>query len=199
MLVTGFGTPLLFTWLGYVPFISGFLRKLKPYLAWPSTIGTYYVRPLPYLLGNAPTVGQSLSIGMFIILNIILTSANYQSRQPSAWYSSRWREIMAYVLCRSGNFAYIMAPLIFLFGGRNNILLWLTNWSHSTFLVLHRWIARIFAVQALLHSILAVVLYKAEGTYDMEATMPYWIWGIVATLCVVVLTFDTGLYIRSLS
>ena len=106
---------------------------------------------------------------------------------------------MAYTLYRTGNFAYIMSPLIFLFAGRNNILLWLTNWSRSTFLVLHRWIARVFAVQAILHSLLAVALYKAEGTYDEEVSAPYWIWGIVATVACVLLTFGSGLYVRNLT
>jgi hypothetical protein len=78
MLYTGFTVPILFTWLGYVPLLSGLLRKLKPHLPWPSTIGTSVVRPLPFLLGNAPTVGQSLYIVMFIILNIILTAISYR-------------------------------------------------------------------------------------------------------------------------
>lgn len=197
ILVTGFGTPIILTILGHVPGISELLRKLKPYLVWPSIIGTYQVRPLPYLIGNAPTVGQSLYVAMFVILNIILTSVNYQSRQPNGWYSTRWREVMAYVLWRTGNFSFIMAPLIFLFGSRNNILLWLTNWSHSTYLVLHRWVARIFTLQVLLHSIVGVVLYKEQGTYDEEVKMPFWIWGIVATLCCVILCFGSGLYVRS--
>lgn len=197
MLVTGFGLPIVLTMVGYVPFVSGLIRKLKPYLVWPSTIGTYQVRPLPYYLGNAPTVGQTLYVVLFVILNIIFTSVDYHSKQPNAWYSNRWREIMAYVLYRTGNFGYIMAPLIFLFSGRNNILLWLTNWSHATFMVLHRWVARVFCVQVLLHSIIAVVLYKDEKTYSTEVSKPYWIWGIVATLMVVVLTFGSGLYVRS--
>ncbi|RWQ95331.1 hypothetical protein C8Q69DRAFT_492174 [Paecilomyces variotii] len=170
ILVTGFGTPIVLTWAGYLPFLSTIFRKLKPYLVWPSLIGTYQVRPLPSLLGNAPTVGQTLYILIFLILNIVLTAVNFQSRQPNAWYSSTWHEIMAYVLYRAGAFA-------------NNILLWASNWSHSTFLVLHRWVARIFTLQVLLHSIIAVILYKAEGTYGEAAKSPYWIWGIVATLC----------------
>jgi hypothetical protein len=196
MLVTGFGTPIVLTALTYLPFFSKLVTKAKPYLVWPSTIGTYQVRPLPYLLGNAPTIGQTLFVVMFVILNIILTAVNYHSRQPNAWYSDTWREIMAYILYRTGNLAYIMSPLIFLFAGRNNILLWLTNWSHSTFMVLHRWMARVFAVQVILHSIIAVILYKAEGTYDAQVKAPYWIWGIVATLCVVILTFGSGLWLR---
>jgi hypothetical protein len=31
--------------------------------------------------------------------------------------------------------------------------------------------------------------------YSMESVKPYWIWGIVATLCVIVLCFGSGLYI----
>ncbi|KAJ9192847.1 hypothetical protein DTO164E3_7993 [Paecilomyces variotii] len=197
ILVTGFGTPIVLTWAGYLPFLSTIFRKLKPYLVWPSLIGTYQVRPLPSLLGNAPTVGQTLYILIFLILNIVLTAVNFQSRQPNAWYSSTWHEIMAYVLYRTGAFAYIIAPLIWLFAGRNNILLWASNWSHSTFLVLHRWVARIFTLQVLLHSIIAVILYKAEGTYGEAVKSPYWIWGIVATLCCVLLTFGSGLYLRS--
>ena len=33
----------------------------------------------------------------------------------------------------------------------------------------------------------------------MERTKPYWIWGIVATLCVVVLAFGSSLYVRRFS
>lgn len=174
-------------------------KKLKPYLIWPSTIGTYHVRPLPLRLGNAPSIGQSLYIGMFLILNIVLTSVNFQSRQPNAWYSNTWHEIMAYVLYRTGAFAYIMAPLVWLFALRNNLLLWLTSWSHSTFMVLHRWVARIFTLQVVLHSIVSVVLYGVEGTYDTEVKAPYWIWGIVGTVCCVIITFGSGLFVRSYS
>ncbi|KAI1843339.1 hypothetical protein JX266_010513 [Neoarthrinium moseri] len=197
LLVTGFALPIFCTILGSLPLLSGLSAKLKPYVIWPSVIGTYHIRPLPYLLGNAPTLGQSIYISLFVVLNIILTAVNYQSKQPNAWYSTQWGEIMAYVLWRTGALAYIIAPLIFLFAGRNNILLWLTNWSHSTFLVLHRWVARIFAIQAILHSILAVVLHKHNETYDVQVSQPYWIWGIVATLCTVILTFGSSLHIRS--
>jgi predicted Na+-dependent transporter len=120
MLVAGVGTPILLTVLAYAPITSSLIRRLRPYLVWPSTIGTYQVRPLPYFLGNVPTVGQSLYIAGFILLNIIFTAINYQSRQPNAWYSTKWREIMAYVLWRTGALAYIIGPLIFLFAGRNN-------------------------------------------------------------------------------
>ncbi|KAK6538170.1 hypothetical protein TWF694_011052 [Orbilia ellipsospora] len=197
MLSVGFGLPIIITYLGYFSFFSKIIRKAKPYIIWPSTIGSYHIRPLPCLLGNAPNLGQTLYVVLFLILNILFTCIGYESRQPNAWYQNRYFEILTYVMYRTGTFGYILAPLVFLFGGRNNFLLWVTNWSHSTFLILHRWIARIFALQALLHSVLAVYDYKREGMYTMESTKPYWSWGIVATLAVVVLTFGSQLFIRS--
>jgi hypothetical protein len=77
MLVTSFGTPIVLTWFRYLPFLSALFRKLKPYLTWPAVIGTYQARPLPFLLGNALIVGQTLYVLMFLMLNIVLTSVNY--------------------------------------------------------------------------------------------------------------------------
>ena len=193
----GFGTPIVLTWLNYVPYISGLFRKLKPFLVWPSTFGRYHVQPLPYLLGNAPTRGQALYVALFVVLNVIFTAVDYRSRQPSAWYANQYYEIMAYVFYRTGALAYIFAPLVFLFAGRNNFLLWMTNWSHSTYILLHRWVSRVFTFQAILHSILAVILYKDEGSYSSMVSEPYWIWGIVATIAAVILTFASGLYVRN--
>lgn len=191
LLVTGFGTPIILTWLGYVPYISSLLDKVRLYMVYPSIVGTYQVRPLPYLLGNAPTVGQGLYVIMFFILNIVLAAVNYESKQPHAWYATQRKEITAYIFYRTGVLAFVLAPLVILFSSRNNILLWMTNWSHSTFLLLHRWLARIFALQVLLHTLLALPLY-----YPMEAKKEYWIWGAVATVAVMILAVGSGLYVR---
>lgn len=172
--------------------MSGVLSKMKPYLIYPSIFGTYQVRPLPYLLGNAPTVGQSLYIIMFFILNLILTAVNYKPKQPHAWYATQAKETQAYIFYRTGTLAFVLAPLVLLFSSRNNILLWMTNWSHATFLLLHRWVARIFALQVLLHTLLALPLY-----YPAEAKKQYWIWGAVATIAVMILVTASGLYVRS--
>ena len=174
--------------------MSKFLAKIKPYLLYPTILGTYHIRPLPYRLGNAPTIGQGLFIGTFSILVLVLTTVNYESRQPHAWFATQRQEITAYVFYRTGTLAFALAPLVFLFASRNNILLWMTNWSHSTFLLLHRWVARLFALQVLLHSLLALPLY-----YPQRAQTQYWIWGSLATVAVMVLVLGSGLYVRKLA
>ncbi|KAH0536625.1 hypothetical protein FGG08_006519 [Glutinoglossum americanum] len=196
ILVTGFAIPIVLTCLGYLPYMTGILERVKPYLVYPSAIGTYQVRPLPYLLGNAPTIGQSLYVALMVILNIILTAVNYRSTQPHAWYANQHQEVMAYVMYRTGTIGFALAPLVILFSCRNNILLWLSNWPHSTFMLLHRWVARIFGIQVLLHSILALALYRDTGEYPAVEKLKYWIWGAVATVAVSIMLVASGLYVR---
>lgn len=179
--------------------MSGILDKLNPYLVYPSIFGTYQTRPLPFLLGNVPTIGQSLYIILMVILNIVLTSVNYNSTAPAqhAWFATQRIEIMGLIFYRTGVFALALAPLTLLFSSRNNFLLWITNWPHSTFILLHRWIARLFALHVLLHSILALFIYK--DTYSTELKQPYWQWGIVATVFVSVMLVASVLFFRRAS
>lgn len=199
LLVVGVATPILFTVLSHLPYMGTLLDKIKPRLVWPSIIGTYHVRPLPFQLGNAPTIGQTWYIVMFLILNIILTAAGYQTHQPSSMWENTWQEVMGYISARTGVLAFALAPLVILLSGRNNFLLWLTNWSHSTYMILHRWVARIFGLQVILHSITELILYKDLGALGTEQVAPYWIWGIVATLAVVIMMVVSTLYFRRLS
>lgn len=196
LLAVSFGTPIFFTVLRYLPYMSGLIDRLKPRFVYPSIIGSYHVRPLPYLLGNAPTIGQTGYIFMFIVLNIVSTAVGYWSHQPNMYFSSSWQEIIGYVAARTGVLAFALAPLVVLFAGRNNILLWLTNWSHSTYMLLHRWVARTFTLQIILHSILELMLYKDQGGLAMEQKEPYWIWGIVGTLCAVIMVVVSTLLFR---
>ncbi|PGH08117.1 hypothetical protein AJ80_07911 [Polytolypa hystricis UAMH7299] len=199
ILLVGFGLPILVTAFTYLPFTSTLVQKIKPILVYPPVVGSYHVRSLPYLLGNPPTAGHSIYIAIIFALNVILSAVGYHSTQPNAWFASKYQEILAYISCRTGVIAFALAPLVILFAGRNNILLWLTNWSHSTYMLLHRWVARIFAIQVIVHSIVELVLYIANGTYEAELVKEYWIWGCVATVAVCAMLLFSILYVRRLS
>lgn len=100
---------------------------------------------------------------------------------------------------RTGVLSFAMAPLVLLFSGRNNFLQWITDWPHATFVLLHRWVARLFVLQALLHTVLAVAVYSEMGIYDAEAALPYWAWGVVGTLFACVMVVVSSLWFRRLS
>ena len=138
ILVIGAFTPVLLTWLGYLPYMTAVPEKVKSYLVYPCILGTYQVRSLPYWLGKASMVGQTLYIAVMVILNVVLTAADYKLTPLFAWYPKRQQELLAFMMYRTGIFAFTLAPLLLLFSSRNKFLLWLTNWSHSTYLLLHR-------------------------------------------------------------
>lgn len=59
--------------------------------------------------------------------------------------------------------AFANLPLLWLFGGRNNILIWATGWSFATYNIFHRHVARVATFQALAHATLYLVIYFKGG------------------------------------
>ncbi|KAK0716823.1 hypothetical protein B0T26DRAFT_646665 [Lasiosphaeria miniovina] len=190
ILVVAIGLPVVLTWVHVLPFAQAILDRINPYLVYPSIFGTFHTRPLPFLLGNVPSIGQSLYLAVFVILNVLLSAVDYKSLEPNAFYLTQYKEVVNYICIRTGAFAFVLMPVLLLFSSRNNVLLWLSNWPHSTFVLLHRWVARLFMVYAIVHSITALRIYRA-----FEET-PWWYWGIVATVLTVALNVFSGLYIR---
>ncbi|KAK3385171.1 ferric reductase like transmembrane component-domain-containing protein [Podospora didyma] len=191
VLVVGFGAPIILTWLGYLPYMSRLLDKLNPRILYPSSIGRYQVAPLPYLIGNAPTRGQALAILGYFILNLLVSTIDYRSFQPQGLRPNLSVEIGVYVLYRTGIIAFALLPLLLLFSSRNNVLLHVTNWSHATYLLLHRWVARLFCIHALVHTIVAL-----PNFYATDAKKPYWIWGAVATVAMALILLTSVLWVR---
>lgn len=201
LLVVGFATPIALTVLPKLPVFSTIASKLRPYLVWPSTIRGIHSRSLPWQLGNPPTMGQGLYIFGFVVLNIILSCVGYVLQWPMIhpWGYDHRGEILAYAGYRTGEFAFALLPLTILFAGRNNVLLWITNWSHATYLLLHRWVARLFALHTILHSIFLLAARIQTGTYKKDLKLPYWQWGIVGTVFVCVMLVWSVLWMRRLS
>lgn len=128
------------------------------------------------------TRGQAVFVLYLLIINLVLCIVGYRIADPSAWFSTRNRQLLTYVANRTGVLSYANVPVLALYAGRNNFLRWLTNWDHGTFVILHSWVAVICAVEAILHSIIYLVIYVQDGTHNTESRLPYWYWGIIATL-----------------
>ncbi|KAL8708937.1 MAG: hypothetical protein Q9220_006269 [cf. Caloplaca sp. 1 TL-2023] len=178
--------------------LNPFLTKFTASFIDPPLFGNRHKTPIMDLF-HVPTRGQAFFIVYLLAINIILCAVGYPSAQPNSWYPSAWGpegELTTYFANRTGVLSFANIALLFLYAGRNNVLLWVTNWSHGTFLLLHRWVAWIATVQAVLHSIIYLEIYVYNGTYAMESKMSYWIWGIVATLCMSILLPASILPIR---
>lgn len=152
--------------------------------------------------GYLPKRALSLFLASYIILNIIFSAISFHHVTPNAWYTDRRHEIAAYVSNRTGVLSFANLALAILFSGRNNLLLFITGWSQSTMLAIHRWASRVATVQAVVHSIIYTITYFWTGgsaAYRTEAAMPYYWWGIIATivLCLAVCFAVLPIRIRS--
>jgi hypothetical protein len=120
-------------------------------------------------------------------MNGILSSVSFRNFSPNTWFASPQFEMCEYVGNRTGILSLVNMSIAILFAGRNNLLIALTGWSQMAFLTLHRWAARVAALQAVVHSIAYTVAYfepgsGGAGSYAAEATLPFYIsYSILAT------------------
>lgn len=198
LLVSGAVIPIAFSLLRFFPFPTALVTKFNAWFVDPPVFGSRHKTPVAGLF-HVPTRGQAFFIFYLVSINVILSAVGYEGIQPNSWYASILGsdgQIISYVTNRLGVLSFANIPLLFLYAGRNNFLLWLTNWSHGTFLLLHRWVAWIATLQAILHSAIYLEIYVHDGTHASESKLPYWIWGIVGTLCMSILLPTSILPIR---
>lgn len=113
-----------------VPWPESILSRLYSYFIDPPVVGTRYISRISGL--TVPTRGQALFIGCIWIFKIVLSAVQYNPVSPGPWYSLVKGAVLDYVGNRFGVLRFANLPLVVLYAGRNNVLLWLTNWSHST-------------------------------------------------------------------
>ncbi|RFU31402.1 hypothetical protein B7463_g4916, partial [Scytalidium lignicola] len=181
-----------------LPSGSGILSPLKSAHHWvranlviPSSFGTRQKQLLYYF--SIPTRLEGLVIFACYALNIILCSASYYVFWPNLYYTlaeQRWR----YISDRCGIISYANIPWLWLFSGRNNIFLWATGWSFSTFNRFHRHVARIATVQGIIHSIGWSAL---ETGYLSEMWKEkYWYMGGIGCITMSLLLVFSSVFLR---
>ena len=144
--------------------------------------GRRHRQPVAGNLGLMPTRGQSIVIGYILIINVLLLCLPLRTLQPNMRMESHHMQRVQVIGDRAGVLAFALYVALFLFSARNNILIWLTGWSHGTFLLLHRWVAYACIFQTVMHSVLLLHYFVQWQDHAAESQLPYWYWGIVSTL-----------------
>ncbi|KAH8434311.1 putative ferric-chelate reductase (Fre2) [Aspergillus melleus] len=196
LIITGAVIPIAFSLFRFLPFPAEWMTNFEAkYVNPPLIVARHNV---PYLWDTAmmPTRGQAFFLAYLFILNVALCSVGIESARDSTWYKNREQEIVSYVSNRAGYLSFANIPLLVLYSSRNNFLLWVTNWSHSTYLLTHRWIALIAIVEACLHSAIYLQIIDSDGEHTSKSQLPFWFWGIIGTLSMVVMIPASILPIR---
>lgn len=151
---------------------------------------------IPVAGGLVPTRGQALYISLISVLNIVLLLAPYVHHHPQSTFESLEAQKLSIIGNRAGSMAMGNVVALFIFAARNNVLLYITDWSYSTYLLLHRWLGYWAVFHTVLHSVMLLGYYKVFGSYEAELIREYWIWGIVGTVAAVALLLSSVLVLR---
>lgn len=183
------------TIISVLPWPAKLTSLFHAYFIDPPVFGRYHSVPV-LNLAMIPTRGQAIFILYIIFVNVLANSLGFLVLTPNSFFPDTVYMLTRYIANRAGDLAFANLPLLILYGGRNSPLLWVTNWSHATYLLAHRWIATICVLQTCLHSAMWLQIMVSTDSHAEAAKMPYWYWGIVGTLSMTLLIPFSVLPIR---
>ncbi|KAI1382624.1 uncharacterized protein F4822DRAFT_439246 [Hypoxylon trugodes] len=181
LLITGVCIPIACSLLRFIPFPRSIAVRFNAYIIEPPLFGRRHREPF-YGLALVPTRGQALLIAYFITINVVFSCVDYWLVSSTSFPEPEIDAWMNTISNRLGVFCFANFALLILYAGRNNILLTITDWSYSTFLLLHRWIAIICVLEACIHSVMKLRIALDFHDFFEEGKSKYWIWGTIATL-----------------
>ena len=161
-------------------------RHVPLYQRYWSHIRAYFLLPATFSktcnehswFGTIPPRAETAIIGLYIGLNVILSAVLFEAFDDNIYYEDNHSiQIWGTFPDRMGYLSYANLTIFFLFGIRNNILLWMTGWTFATFNRFHRWVARISTLQAVLHSVGYTVFefeYGGFASYAEAWKEEYW-------------------------
>lgn len=176
------------------------VRLVKKYIVVPAFLNGTHTVPIRFIAGYWPTRVESIVIGIFYFLSLLFHCINYgYHTEGSSYYGTKSEYLTHFIADRSGIISTFMIILTFFMAGRNNIFLWWTGWKQSTFFAIHKAVARVCVLSAVVHTITFTILYVMKNKYTRAHTQQYWIWGSVATVAGAVILFQAVGKFRQLS
>lgn len=160
------------------------INTLRKHVSLPAAFGYKHSQPFRVLQGIVsmcmPTRVQSVIVTVYVIFTFIACFPGYEIYDENTVFETRAYQLRKYMANRTGILAFAQLPLLFLFAGRNNIMMWVTGWSFDTFNVYHRWIARVMVALAIAHGVTYTIL--AADFLSTSYKELYFFMGVIAVI-----------------
>ncbi|KAL4899612.1 hypothetical protein BDW74DRAFT_188990 [Aspergillus multicolor] len=121
----------------------------------------------------------------FWVLSTVLCAISYRLSRENIYWPETSTQLIRYMADRTGIISFANLPLLWLFAGRNNICAWATGWNFATFNVFHRHVAWIATIQAVVHTVLYIVLFFQNSNPWRKLQKPYLLWGTLAMVLMI--------------
>jgi predicted ferric reductase len=159
---------------------QGWIKRL---ITVPATFGNRCSQPYGWC--TIPPRIQSLTILAFVLINVTLCMCSYQLTDGNLYWPDKSAQLLRYVSDRTGVISLANFPLVWLFGMRNDTLMWMTGWGFGTYNAFHRWVARVATLQAVAHSLgYTIMILESSGwTGFLKYWTKHYFWnGVLSTV-----------------
>ncbi|GME69239.1 unnamed protein product [[Candida] boidinii] len=161
----------IYKYIGYRYTPQSFKGLLSKHLIWKSDWFLFGLNRL-----------ETLVCFISFVMVLLCCCINY-SLELNAYLTTQYFLIIDLINFRTDIIAFSLMPVLYMMGIRNNPFQLLTGVSHHTMIKYHKFIAGIFFILALVHSVIwthyAIVL---GGGYAVWAADAYFYWGIIGTI-----------------
>lgn len=146
-----------------------------------------------------PTRGETLTLTVFIIVNIILAAYNYPLLNIRE--DSKYTFLLRCVANRTGGLSFGLIPLMIILAGRNSIIQQLTGMPYSSMIFYHKWVARAMTLYGFIHGTLWIIYALSDGLaavfFYYLIDYGYWRWGMIIMLASVFLVVHSLYALKS--
>lgn len=138
---------------------------------------------LPLVTTLLPTNAEALALSGYFILHTVFIVQNYNISSDNQIFGpgSELIQRLRYMADRTGVLSIAHFPLLVLFAGRNNILIGLTELPYATFMIFHKWTARVMMMDALIHTTCYIMTMWLQKTLSRYFKTYWFLMGVAAT------------------
>lgn len=143
-----------------------------------------------------PSRLETLVTVVFFALLVGFCAAGLSDYKNNAALFLDENTLLKYIADRAAHICIYLVPVLLLFGGRNNFLIWVTQWKFSTFNTFHRWIGRFVLILALIHGCSYSRVFSLAHDYTSAMATTFITWGAVTLTAGSLMIFQGLLFLR---